>query len=343
MACGNTLMRQEINEIPDAVERLLATGGPAVLAAAEAVDAYAPRFMVSVARGSSDHAAQFLKYASELMTGLAVASLGPSVTSIYDKRLRLNGALCIAISQSGQSPDIVETTRMAGDAGALTVALTNAPSSPLGTAAQRTLLLHAGEERSVAATKTFATSAVLALWLLAEFRRDAALLAAIKALPKTLHDALRIDWSAAASAIQSATSLFCLGRGPTNAMACEAALKLKETCEMHAEAYSSAEVLHGPVSILGEGFPVIAFAAQDAAEEGVVEVADALANRGARVWITSSHATRAEALPVVRTDHPLTDPIALIVPFYAMVEAVSRLRGLDPDAPRHLKKVTETR
>ncbi|MEM8665215.1 MAG: SIS domain-containing protein, partial [Pseudomonadota bacterium] len=256
--------------------------------------------------------------------------------------LALSGSACLAISQSGQSPDIVRTARMAHEAGALTLALTNEAQSPLAGVAHHALPLCAGMERSVAATKTFVTSAVLAVWLLAELARDEALRLAIHALPQRLSEALALDWGEAAAVAGRARSLFCLGRGPSNAMAGEAALKFKETSQLHAEAYSSAEVLHGPVSIVAEGFPVIALAAADAAEEGLVAVSDTLAKRGARVFVTTTRETHANTLPVVRTGHPLTDPIAVIVSFYAMVEAVAVARGLDPDTPRHLKKVTQT-
>ena len=125
-------------------------------------------------------------------------------------------------------------------------------------------------------------------------------------------------------------------------MSNEAALKFKETCQIHAESYSSAEVLHGPVSIVDGGFPVIGLASADDAEGALAEVADNLAEKGARVFVTSDKVNRATSLDVVRTDHPLTDPISLIASFYAMVERVATTRGINPDTPRHLKKVTET-
>ena len=139
-----------------------------------------------------------------------------------------------------------------------------------------------------------------------------------------------------------AQALYTLGRGPAYAMSNEAALKFKEVAQIHAESYSSAEVLHGPVAIVGADFPVLAFAAADAAEPGIVETADAIAGKGARVFVTSGQARVATALPVVRTGHPLTDPLALIATFYAMVERIAVAKGFDPDTPRHLHKVTET-
>jgi glucosamine--fructose-6-phosphate aminotransferase (isomerizing) len=335
-------MRREVLEIPAAVDRLLRHGGEDIRQAAAAIRARAPGFMVSVARGSSDHVATYLKYASELLMGTPIASIGPSIASIYNRELNLKGSVCLSVSQSGKSPDIVAMARMARRGGALSIAMTNNPDSPLAQVADHTLHLHAGSEISVAATKTFVNSAVAGIWLLAEWAEDDALRAAIHDLPAKLADAVQTDWFAACAALEGRNSIFCLGRGPAYAISNEAALKFKETCQIHAESYSSAEVLHGPVSIVDGGFPVIALAAADDAEVSLARVADEIAAKGAQVFATSNKVRTATALPVVRTGHPLTDPIVLIASFYAMVEQIAASRGINPDAPRHLKKVTET-
>lgn len=335
-------MRREILEISAAVETLLTDGQLAMSAAALALAERDPAFMISVARGSSDHAATYFKYASELIAGIPVASVGPSVASIYRRTLKLNGSACIAVSQSGKSPDIVRVAEMARQQGALTLAMTNHPESDLAKVSSHTLNLHAGAELSVAATKTFVTSIVSAIWLLAEWQKDKQLLAAIHQLPAILEKAALLDWSELREQIASRQSLYCLGRGPSLAISNEAALKFKETCQLHAESYSSAEVLHGPVSIVDRGFPVLAICAADRAEQALVNVADEIAAKGAVVFATSDKVTRASRLPTIRTNHPLTDPISLIVSFYAMVEQVAISRGINPDEPRHLKKVTET-
>jgi glucosamine--fructose-6-phosphate aminotransferase (isomerizing) len=232
--------------------------------------------------------------------------------------------------------------RMARASGSLSFAMTNDATSPLARVSDNTLNLHAGPELSVAATKTFVTSAVSAIWLLAEWSGNEDLKVAIKGLPSALESAVKEDWRDVSAAFGNRSSLFCLGRGPAYAISNEAALKFKETCQLHAESYSSAEVLHGPVSIVDAGFPVIALAANDAAEEVLVQVADEIAAKGAAVFVTSDKAKTATPLPVIRTGHPLTDPIALIASFYAMVETIAVSRGINPDAPRHLNKVTET-
>jgi glucosamine--fructose-6-phosphate aminotransferase (isomerizing) len=337
-----THMRREIEEIPQAVARLLDGSGAALEAAGRDIKARDPHLVVTVARGSSDHAASFMKYAVELTAGVPVASVGPSLASIYGARLRLAGAACLAISQSGKSPDIVAMAAAARQGGALSIALTNTADSPLARACDHTIDILAGAERSVAATKTFVNSAVAGMALMAHCTDDAALLAALADLPARFREAIDCDWMELAAALGGAGSLFILGRGPSLAIANEAALKFKETCAMHAEAYSAAEVMHGPLALVGPGFPILALAARDASEPSMAEAADALVGKGATVFATTALARAAHRLPFAPTGHPLTDPLALIVSFYAFVEAFARHRGLDPDQPPNLRKVTET-
>lgn len=341
MTGDTTQMRHEILEIPTAVDRLLSEGSTAIQSAARKARDLNPRFLLSVARGSSDHACTYLKYASELLLGCPMASVGPSIASVYGAQINAKGAMCISVSQSGQSPDIVKMTESLRASGAMTVAITNNLDSRLATVSDAPLAIHAGPELSVAATKTFVTSLVAGLWLLAEIKGDADLLTAFKTLPKQLEKATECDWSAPLDSI-TGQSVFTLGRGTSWAISNEAALKFKETCLIHAESYSSAEVFHGPVSIIEQGFPVIAFAAADAAEDSLAATADQLVAKGANVFATTKKVTSAATLPFVRTGHWLTDPIATIVSFYSMVDAVAAKRGINPDAPRHLNKVTET-
>lgn len=335
-------MRREIAEIPQAVERLLSGGAAPIAAAGAALRTANPAYLSTIARGSSDHAGTFLAYATTLLTGLPVASLAPSVASIYGRPLRLGWGATVAISQSGKSPDIVQAARAASDGGALTIALTNDTTSPLAGAVRFAVDICAGPERSVAATKTFVTSAVAGLKLLAEWTEDAGLSDALNALPGHLARAVTLDWPEFRAALFGQGSIYVLGRGPSLAMANEAALKFKETCQIHAESFSSAEVMHGPVSIVDPGFPVLVLAARDAAEPVIAASADDLARKGARVFATSDKVTQATKLDFVATGHPLTDPICLIASFYAMVERLATGAGINPDVPRHLRKVTET-
>jgi glucosamine--fructose-6-phosphate aminotransferase (isomerizing) len=342
VTANDTHMRREINEIPDAAARFLESSDKVLAEAGRDIRARNPSFLVTVARGSSDHAASFMKYAVELTAGIPVASVGPSVASIYGASLKLAGSACLAISQSGRSPDIVAMAEEAKRGGALAIALTNTADSPLARACDHAIDIMAGAEKSVAATKTFVNSAVAGLALMAYCTADQPLLAALRELPGHFRKAVGCDWMEIAGALEGASSLFILGRGPSFAIANEAALKFKETCGMHAEAYSAAEVMHGPLALVTPGFPVLALAARDASEPSMAETADALQARQAAVFITSDHAKNAALLPFAATGHPLTDPLALIVSFYGFVEAFARHRGLNPDEPRNLKKVTET-
>ncbi|KKB85854.1 aminotransferase [Devosia limi DSM 17137] len=335
-------MRREIGEIPDVVANFLDQSSAVVAAAAVALRTSQPAMVATIARGSSDHASAYLKYAIELTLGLPVASIGPSIASIYGRDLKLDRCAAIAISQSGKSPDIVGMTQSARRSGATAIAITNTAGSPLAESADFTINLHAGVEQSVAATKTFATSIVAGLALLGQWSGDEALIAAVNALPETLAKAVACDWSEMIGALDGHTALYVLGRGPGWAIANEAALKFKETCGIQGEAYSAAEVMHGPVSIVTPGYPVLALAARDAAEPSVADMAHKLAGQGALAFLTSDRSGAAHRLPFAATGHPITDPLSLIVSFYGFVEALARHRGLNPDAPRLLKKVTET-
>jgi len=335
-------MRREILEIPSAVERLLSQGDLQIQRAAEAASDLDPNFVVTVARGSSDHVCTYLNYACQLLLGLPVASIGPSIASIYQAPLKLSNSLSISISQSGKSPDIVEMARATKRDGALALAITNDPTSPLAEFSDHVLDIHAQAETSVAATKTFVTSAVAGLMLLAKWRGSRQLLDAIAHLPGQLERAAQLDWPEVRAAIGDEHSLYTLGRGPVYAISNEAALKFKETCQIHAESYSSAEVLHGPVSIVDRGFPVLGFATDDAAEQVLADIADEIAAKGAQVFATTDRVKHAQPIEHIRTGHALTDALSLIVSFYTMVDQVAASRGVNPDMPRHLKKVTET-
>lgn len=338
----DTNMAREIAEIPDAAQRFLDQSLPALQKAGASLRQVDPYVITTVARGSSDHATTYLKYAYELLAGVPIASVGPSVASIYKRPLRLTGAATIGISQSGRSPDIVEMMRSSAEHGSLTIAITNYSDSPMANVSAHCLPLQAGEEKSVAATKTFVNSALAGLALLAEWRQDRALQTAIAALPATFAQATTLDWSPLAARLTNSDHAFVLGRGPGVAIANEAALKMKETSGIHAEAYSAAEVLHGPAAIVQAGFPVLSLGVNDAALPQMIATAQRLVAQGADVFATGAAVKGAVHLPSAPDLHPLLDPLVLIVSYYACVEALSRQRGFDPDTPPHLRKVTET-
>ncbi len=335
-------MAREVAEIPEAARRFQSQSAGAVAKAAAAMRSADPDLIVTVARGSSDHAATYLKYAVELQAGVPVASVGPSVASIYRRPLKMGRAACIGISQSGQSPDTVDMMRAAGAGGALTLAITNHADSPLAQASAHCLALQAGVEQSVAATKTFVASVLAGLALLAEWQEDDALRAAVAGLPEAFDKALAVDWSPLAARLARAQSLYVLGRGPAFAIANEAALKFKETCGLHAESFSAAEVLHGPSAIVQAQFPVFALGVEDAALPRLTETAARLVAQGADVFLTGGTAEGAVTLPSVGGLHPLCAPLVLAVSFYGFIEGLARRRGFDPDVPPHLRKVTQT-
>jgi glucosamine--fructose-6-phosphate aminotransferase (isomerizing) len=296
-----------------------------------------PAFIATCARGSSDNAATYFKYLSEIALGLPCASLGASIASVYEARLRLRDSLLVTISQSGLSPDILSVQAEARRAGIPTIAITNDDQSPLAREADLCLPLCAGVEKSVTATKTFVASAAMAAAIIASLADDRTFKAATDNLPATLAEALAVEWKAVEEIAAPATSLYVLGRGPSFPIAQEAALKLKESSGLHAEAYSAAEVLHGPMELIVDGFPVLVFSPKDAARETTARAIDTLRAAGARLLATGSELDYAE------TGHPYLDPLSMILTFYRCAERIAVRRGRDPDHPRLLKKVTRTR
>ncbi len=341
-AWAPSFMRAEIEEIPAAARRFLDGARDEIARVAAALSERDPDLLVTIARGSSDHAATYLKYVAELVAGVPVASVGPSVASIYHARLRLGRAAAIGISQSGQSADIVEMMRAAGGGGALTLAITNFADSPMGRSVDHTLALRVGAERSVAATKTFVVSVLAGLALVAEWRGDAALAAAVEAAPDAFARALACDWTPLADRLAEAEQIFVIGRGPGFAVAGEMALKFKETCGVHAASYSAAEVMHGPAALIGARFPVLALGIEDEALPQLVATAERLVGQGADVFLTAGQVEGAVILPHVEGLHPRLAPLALIIAFYGCVEALARRKGFNPDEPPNLRKVTST-
>ncbi|ALN89119.1 glutamine-fructose-6-phosphate transaminase [Lysobacter gummosus] len=338
----STRMYAEANESGDAVARQFAANADIIDDLVERLRKQPPRFIVTCARGSSDHAATYGKYLFETQLGLVTASASPSVGSVYAIKPKLEGALFVAISQSGKSPDLLRNAEIAKAAGAHVVALVNVADSPLAQLADTVLGLHAGPEKSVAATKSYLCSLAALLQLTARWSNDAGLFNAVHALPDALREATRQDWSPLVEGLVDARNLFVLGRGLGLAAAQEAALKFKETCGLHAEAFSSAEVKHGPMAIVGPGFPVLAFAQDDGTGDSTVAVAREFRARGAPVWLAAPGISGGDALPLARSSHPAMTPLITVASFYKAVNALSVARGHNPDLPPHLNKVTET-
>jgi glutamine---fructose-6-phosphate transaminase (isomerizing) len=302
-----------------------------------------PQLVVTCARGSSAHAAIFAKHSIERHLRIPVADAAPSIVTVYRRPLKLKGQLHLTISQSGRSDDLIEQTRAARKAGALTAGLINAVDSPLADVCDVVLPLGAGPELSVAATKTFIATLSAILRLTASWSGDRKLTQALAGLPDCLERAAALDWSGSFGALARAGSMMTIGRGPTLAIASEAALKLKETCGLHAEAFSGAEFLHGPVSLVSKGFPILMFMPADDAATALRKLEADLRRKGAAVFATSSGKRQDGGLPAIASGHPETDAVCLIQSFYAMLVRLADLRGSDADRPRHLQKVTRTR
>jgi glutamine---fructose-6-phosphate transaminase (isomerizing) len=299
--------------------------------------------VVSCARGSSAHAATFAKHLFERHLGLPVAAAAPNIASVYRRPLRLKGQLFLAISQSGRSDDLIETAAMARRAGALTVAIVNDPASPLAQESEIVLPLGAGPELSVAATKSFVASLAALLRFTAAWTKDTAMETALMRLPGRLNEALQLDWSEALAPLTDTSSLVTIGRGATLAIAREAALKLKETCALHAEAFSAAEFRHGPVALVSSAYPIMVFRPADEAAAGFAELTADLRRKGAFLLVAEPGRRQAARLRALSPDHPDADAICLIQSFYAFLLQLSVSRGTDVDQPRHLQKVTRTR
>lgn len=343
MTAHTTAMAREAGESPEVVARLLAEGAATFAEIGRRLRALDPPFVATCARGTSDHAAGYLKYLVEMQLGIPVASIGPSVASVYDAPLKMVGGVLVSISQSGKSPDIVALQARAKAAGALTIALANVADSPLALEADLFVPLLAGPETSVAATKSFIAAAAAAAAITAEWAGDDALRAALGKLPDALSQALSADWSAADPVLATAPSLFVIGRGPGYPIAQEMALKCKETAAIHAEAFSSAEVMHGPLRLVEDAFPVIAVVPDDAARETNRAALERLIAAGGKVLTATMLDMPGARLPVPATGSGLLDPLPAALAFYRAVERAGRARGLDVDRPLHLAKVTETR
>lgn len=300
-----------------------------------------PRAVVTCARGSSDRAATFGRYLIETRAGVFTSSLAPSVSSVYAARRDLEGFVFLAISQSGQSPDLLASVEAARGAGAFVIALVNVEDSPLARIAHETLPLGVGPETSVAATKSYVASLAALLHLVGEWTEDPTLLQALAAAPDLLAEAWTLDWSPAVETLQDATNLYVIGRGLGLSVAQEAALKFKETCGLHAEAFSAAEVRHGPMALLRGGFPALLLSQRDETRASIDSLAADIVAYGGTLLLAGTRAPGALALPTVPA-HPSLEPMLMIQSFYRMVNALAVARGHDPDRPPHLRKVTET-
>lgn len=340
---------RELEEQPTVLDRLLREGRDPIARAADAVRDFAPEWVCIAARGSSDNAARYAQYLLGARQRLGVALALPSLVTLYGAPPRVGRALVIGVSQSGQSPDVVSVLADAAQQGALTLAVTNDTASPLARAARHTLPLCAGTEHSVAATKTYTAELCLFAMLSAALGDDASDADSIASLPELVRDTLALnpELDERVTELDFGTHAVVLGRGYNYATAFELALKLKELAYVLAEPYSTADFLHGPVALVGRGFPVILVVPSGATPPNLPELFQLFAERGAHAIVLSDQPSllaRAElALELPRAVPEWLSPITSIVAGQRLAIAVSRARGHDPNAPRGLAKVTLTR
>ena len=350
-APARSRMRREIGQIPAAVARVVASSHRELAEVAAAIRAARPGWVMIAARGTSDHAAVYAQYLLETHLGVPTGLAKPSVTTVYGAPVAWKGGLVLAISQSGQSPDIVAVVRAAREAGALTVAITNDEASPLAAAAAHQLRCHAGRELAVPATKTYVAELAVVAALVAAIRPTPELVGGLDRLPAILRSTLAqtVRWLAAngAAAVESfaaADRALVVSRGYNLATALELALKLKETVGLFAEAYSTADFAHGPRVLARADIPILAIRPDGPMGDLVDATIDDLGSRNDRLAVIGgADAGRRAGSLVLDFELPESlTPLVYVVPGQLLVEATAQRRGLSPDAPEGLGKVTRT-
>jgi glucosamine--fructose-6-phosphate aminotransferase (isomerizing) len=335
---ASTAMAREIAEIPAVAERLLMRNG-AVAAIADRIRRAAPRIVIVCGRGSSGHVGVYLRYLIEARIGLLVSAAAPSIVTAYRRRPDMANALFIVISQSGRSPDLVMATQYARQSGALTLAIVNDEASPVAAAADLVLPIGAGPERAVAATKTVALSMLAGVQLIAALTGEDDLREGLHRVPDRLEKVRGCDWSAWGNGVATASATFVAARGYGFGAAREIALKIIEILRLPALGFSAAELRHGPRAAITPATPVLLLRQNDEAAATVDELMCDLRDAGETVFCAGGPAG---TLPWIGDDHPICDAVAMLLPAYAAIEAAARQRGLDPDNPPHLRKVTRT-
>lgn len=328
-----SLMAKEAAQAPQVIKHQLAENAVLCRSLAERIRQFDPAMVYIVGRGSSDHAGVFAKYLIEVELGIPVCASAPSVHSVYQRNLKLDRALVIIISQSGGSPDIIAQAKAAKASGALTLALVNNTQSALSEIADEVYPLHAGEELAIAATKSYLATLSAILHLVANWKQDKDMLNALTQLPAQLETVIKGASQLTKPLVENLKHCVVLGRGFGYAISREIALKLKEVCSIHAEAFSSAEFLHGPVTLVEKQLSVITIAIEDESADAHEVIMQDLHNRGTRAI---------ELRQSAGNMHPRCLPLAVLQRFYIDIEQVATQMGLDPDKPAGLKKVTKT-
>jgi glucosamine--fructose-6-phosphate aminotransferase (isomerizing) len=344
---ANSILEREIRQQPEVIARLIAQ--PQFAQVAAALRAADPRYIVLAARGSSDNAARYAQYLFGIHLGLPVALAAPSISTLYQSPPRYRNAAVIGVSQSGQATDVLQVLRDAAAQGALTIAITNAPDSPMAQQADYHLALHADLERSIAATKTYTAQLAAFALLTAHLAENSGLFDDLRRLPTFIAHALEIAPVLAARAERFRFMSHCvvLGRGYNYATAFEIALKIKELTYVIAEPYSSADFRHGPKAMIEEDFPVIAIMPDGAALPDMLALVRDLRERRADLTVISANRTALEAahlpVPMPQGVPEWLSPIVAVVAGQLLALHIAAVKGNALDAPRSLTKITQTR
>jgi glucosamine--fructose-6-phosphate aminotransferase (isomerizing) len=341
-------MEDEIKQTPHIITEQLKKNKPILMKLKNKLKKNPPSFILTVARGSSNCAALFAKYLFETKMGIITASCAPSVITMYNSKLKLKNSLVLAISQSGASPDICEMMRFAKKQKAITVAILNETDSPLGKIADFVIPMHAKKEKATAATKSFLASLAILLHLTALLTNDTKLLNCLYKLPHYIIKTLKEDWTEAVDTLKKEKSVYVIGRGYNFPIAMEAALKLKEVANIHAEAFSAAEFMHGPISIIKDHFPIILFSQKKPLFQSINKIINTIKGmHGKTILILPQDLIKnAKADILLKTPpslHILCDPLIIIAAFYHMTVQLAIEKKLNPDHPKNLKKITKTK
>ncbi len=328
-----TIMEKEAKQAPEVIKNQLKANQVLTINLGKKLRQFNPAMVMIIGRGSSDHAGVFGKYLIEIEAGIPTSSAAPSIASIYGKQLKLKQALVIVISQSGRSPDILAQAKMAKAGGAYCVALVNDESSPLGAIVDQVLPLMAGAERSVAATKSYLATLSALLQMVAHWTENKTLISALTTLPTAMQAIIDTEAQLTPESINGVNSMVVLARGLGFAISKEMALKLKEVSSIHAEAFSSAEFIHGPVTLVEQGLVILNCAVNDESAQAHQAQINEVRMRGADLVQLSQ---------IEMTIHPRLAPLVVLQRFYLDVAKVAVSRGFDPDEPKGLKKVTRT-
>ncbi len=329
----SSLMYLEAREAGEKIKQQLLKNKSPIEKIVENLKSFNPHAVMAVGRGSSDHAGVFAKYLIEIEIGIPVFAAAPSVTTIYNKTVNLNGVLVLIMSQSGRSPDIIEQARQARANGAFCIALLNDEEAPLANEVDYVIPLSVGKEESVAATKSYMATISAILQLVAYWKNDADLIESLNTIYQSLEQAVNSPSQLRFEDLDAVKNLVVLGRGLGYAISREIALKLKEVCSIHAEAFSSSEFLHGPVTLVDKKFKIIDVLIEDESAKAHKQQIAEMKQRGAE--IVHLH-------QIVENLHPRIAALAVLQRFYLDIENIAVSRGLDPDKPAGLKKVTET-